>query len=440
VQRDDSDGDEEGVDDIDEHPPAMDVDSNTTDDNESIIHDDAPAKVNTADDGGNGKNELREEGEAEDDVAGVSSEVSVCLIFMAHAGVNQTELWERWYSSGSTDERARIHVVWWMDTTTDASRSPTLVAVSSSSASSAQRMFRDDNRCASTTTTYRNHHSQATIEFELLRFAYNMYPSCHHYHLVSGACFPIKPPSMFLSPFLPSQFSHLCITTNDRTVHKLAVDLGIAWFNSAKLGYVHFQFWILNHTHTRLLIRLIFNNDDGIDYVGDLVRIQRAYFAKKKMPQYKYDDLTNPTHFPLSAYNVTLVSPCEWFVHTLLVQAVRKYTDVTDIPDIHQHQLNRTHGIFQHHVRHGHDKHPIEYPDLDTKVNVHYSERRLKKRQAKVGEYRQASLREVLSEDVMSASLSYDQPLALWKDGRVLIVRKIGTLPLKENTWPSQSK
>jgi hypothetical protein len=46
----------------------------------------------------------------------------VCLLFMAHAGVNQMALWERWYASASQDERDRIHVVWWMDVITDKKR------------------------------------------------------------------------------------------------------------------------------------------------------------------------------------------------------------------------------------------------------------------------------------------------------------------------------
>jgi hypothetical protein len=385
--------------------------------------------------GTDGKNEV-----VADSFLSPSMEYTICIIFMAHAGVNQATLWERWYASASKTERDRIHVVWWMDASTCESKAPTTIRVSHSSSSSTNittddaRMFREANRFKTPNSVFRNHHTQATIELELLQFAYHRHPSCHHYHLVSGACIPIKPPTMFLAHLLPSSLSHICMSTCDRTVFKLASSLGIKWFDSQELGHIHFQFWVLNHTHARLLLRLVFSNDDGIDYVNDLVTIQKAYFSKK-MPSYLYHDLTDAHRLKRLLYDVTLPSPCEWFILALVVHAVRKYTHLTDIRAIKQQQINVTHGIFQHHVRHGVDLHPIEFPDLDTKVNVQCIEKRVSKRKRKVIEFRQASLREVLAQDVMSASISCAQPQALWTDYSVLIVRKMGSKPLLEDTW-----
>jgi hypothetical protein len=346
-------------------------------------------------------------------------------MFLAHAGINQSDLWERWYACGSDDERSRIHVVWWMDPATDESASPTLVH-----SSSPHRMFRNDNQYSSDTRTYRHHHSVAVIELKLLRFAYDRFPSSHHYHLLSGACIPIKAPSIFVAPFLPDELSYLCIAAHERTLHNLAKSVGIKWFDSHHFAYVHCQFWILNNIHARLIIRLVFENNDATDYVEDLVKIQRE-FCKMKM---NYDDLTDSNMS--SEYDVSLTAPCEWFIFTLLAQALLKYRKVSDVRDVTQ-QINLSHGIFQHHVRHGIDHHPIEYPDLDTKVNVHSNSIKRGVGKRKQVEFEQASLRQVLSENVMTASVSKEAPLALWNDKRVIIVRKIGKNPITENTWPT---
>jgi hypothetical protein len=68
-------------------------------------------------------------------------------------------------------------------------------------------------------------------------------------------------------------------------------------------------------------------------------------------------------------------------------------------------------------------------------VNVKCIGKRPHKRKPKVITYEQASLRQVLNEDIMSSSTTSAEPLAMWKDDRVLILRKIGKLPLMENTW-----
>jgi hypothetical protein len=425
-------------DDVNVEPKQIDNDNdnNDNDNNDMKVDDDSNNNEYHTPKDKDGKNDVTDDSKGKIDD-------SICLLFAAYAGVNQTQLWEQWYTSASANERNRIHVVWWMDKATDEKYSPTTVNISQSSTDArdieSNRMFRNDNRLKSDTRTFRYHDTQATIELELLQFAYSIHPYCHHYHLVSGACIPIKLPSVFLGPFLPPTLSHLCIDQYDNTIYSIAKVLGIKWYNTPQFGHSHFQFWILNNKHADLLTRLINDKDDENDYLNDLIKIQRECFRLKMPHIYSYDDLINSS-FNQSAYNIKLTSPCEWFIFPLLAQAVRKYTTVKNISHIKSKQINVTHGIYQHHFRHGVDHHPIEFPDLDTQVNVlcNDSISRKGKKKTKISTITKASLREILSEDIVSASTVVAQPLALWDDNSVLIVRKISNKPLDEDTWRSE--
>jgi hypothetical protein len=354
------------------------------------------------------------------------TDYSITLMFMAHAGVNQVQLWDRWYASASKEDRARIHVVWWMDHRSSESLSPVQAR---------STMFTEGNRYASTTSTYRYHHTQATIELELLQCAQQRYPTSHHYHLVSGACIPIKPPARFLRvrvdtrwrTFLDPNQSHIPLFQHEPLVLSHAKALDISWIDQ-HLAKNHFQFWIFNNDHAQRILAL------AKECLPSLIAIQQSMFdAKMKQTGFKYNDLTIPGKMKETDYAIEIPSPPEWFFSTLLLEALKRKEKESIhhrsrkpvyIPDLIETSINQTSGIWQDHAVHGVDHHPIEFESMDKKVVIRGEP-----------EYQEASLRQILNENIIASSESLPDNLALWRDVNVHIVRKVGRKPFLEDTW-----
>jgi hypothetical protein len=346
---------------------------------------------------------------------------SITLMFMAHAGVNQADLWNRWYLSAARKDRDRIHVVWWMDHRSDESLSPVQVTAPAP-------MFTADNRYKSATSTFRYHHTQASIELELLKYAHERHPNSHHYHLVSGACIPIKPPARFLRvldamqwrTFLDPSQSHLPLFHHEPMVWKHARKLQErqGWMEE-KLAVNHFQFWILNNDHTRRILTL------AQECLPFLVAVQKSMFADgMKGTGLVYDNLTKPDKMSENEYDISIPSPPEWFFSALLLEALKRTHHTRNIPELISASINQTCGVWQDHATHGVDHHPIEFESMDGVVVLRHEPTRL-----------ETSLRKVLTENTIASSDVVDGNLALWRDVNTHVVRKVGRKPFTENTW-----
>jgi hypothetical protein len=318
-------------------------------------------------------------------------------------------------------------------------------------------MFREDNRYMSSTRTYRFHHTQATIELELLQYSYQRV-KCDHYYIISGACISIKSPHMFLSFFHPhpSYFAvsdEACTIINASRECNPAVD----WITTDNCK-LHFQFFCINREHTRWLVTLPTYNS----IIDDLIRVQAQLFAHYH-PEFKYSDLTDPAKMEriTKQYKVKDVpGPAEWMIYTMLAYAMMHVHKVAHSVHDVRALIENNRGTYQDHLYRHEDVHPIEFPDLDTPVLIemdepttatkkkntkktnHHRARKRKHRNddnTETGAGLKVSLRVILTKKVVSSALFASDSsgaCALWDDDIVCVLRKVASSPkINQNTW-----
>jgi hypothetical protein len=164
---------------------------------------------------------------------------------IAHCGINQVKLWERWFAQAHVNDRDRIKFIWWMDPSASETNLPS------------STLFNNNNRYRSFYHTYRYHHTQAQIALDMLEYAYQKYgESCNHYYLITGACIPIKRVSYVLSLFDKKQSYIWWFTSEDEDIANEAKKQKKKWI-TRDICCSHFQFVVFSSYHARVLMQLL---------------------------------------------------------------------------------------------------------------------------------------------------------------------------------------